>query len=70
MALDTIGREFGEQGKVPDRVKITRYGSAFISGIEDLHPLLGEQKQHIQGRVTGSESRPLEKKAVRRLGEM
>ena len=55
MALDTIGREFGEQGRVPDCVKSTRYvegnGSDFISGIEDLHPLLGEQKQHVQGRV-------------------
>jgi len=26
-----------------------------MSGIEDLHPLMGEQKQHIQGRVTWSE---------------
>ena len=26
----------------------------FMSGIEDFHPLLGEQKQHIQG-LTGSE---------------
>ena len=32
-----------------------------MSGIEDLHPLLGEQKQHIQGRVTWSESK-LEKR--------
>ena len=24
---------------------------------EDLHPLLGEQKQHIQGRVTWSETK-------------
>ena len=57
MALDTIGREFGEQGRVPDRVKSTRYvqgyGSDLMSGIEDLHPLLGEQKQHIQGRGPG-----------------
>ena len=61
MALDTIGREFGEQGRVPDRVKSTRYvsgyGSDFMSGIEDLHPLLEEQKQHIQGRVTWSEAK-------------
>ena len=26
-------------------------------GIEDLHPLLGEQKQHIQGGVTWSETK-------------
>ena len=51
MAIDTIGREFGEQGRVPDHVKssqyVLRYGSDFKSGIEYLHPLLGEQKQHI-----------------------
>ena len=60
MALDTIGREFGEQCRVPDRVKSTQYvlgyGSDFMSGIEDLHPLLGEQKQLIQGGVTWSET--------------
>ena len=61
MVLDTIGREFGEQVRVPDHVKSTRYvsgyGSDFMSGIEDLHPLLGEQKQHMQGRVTWSETK-------------
>ena len=61
MALDTIGREFGEQGRVPDCVKSTRYVEGdtadFMSGIEDLHPLLGEQKQHIQGRETRYESK-------------
>ena len=61
VVLDTIGREFGEQGRVPDRIKSMRYvsgyGSDFMSGIEDLHPLLGEQKQHIQGRVTWSETK-------------
>ena len=60
VALDTIGREFGEQGRVPDRIKTTQYvegyGSDFMSGNEDFHPLLGEQKQHIQGRVTLSET--------------
>ena len=25
MALDTIGREFGEQGRVPDRIEGTQY---------------------------------------------
>ena len=29
----------------------------FMSGIEYLHPLLGEQKQHIHGRVTWSETK-------------
>ena len=61
MALDTIGREFGEQGSLQDHVKSTRYvegcGCDFMSGIEYLHPLLGEQKQHIQGRVTWSETK-------------
>ena len=28
-----------------------------MSGIEDIHPLLGEQKQHIQDRVTWSETK-------------
>ena len=59
MALETIGREFGGQGRVPDHIADTLcvYGDAsdFMSVIEDLHPLLGEQKQHIQGRVTWSE---------------
>ena len=32
-------------------------GSDLVSGIEDLHPLLGEQKQLIQGRATWSESK-------------
>ena len=61
MALDTIGREFGRQGKVPDRIESMRYvsgdGSDFMSVIDDLHLLLGEQKQHIQGRVTWSETK-------------
>ena len=60
-ALDTIIRKFGELGRVPDHVNSMRYvkgyGSDFMSGIEDLHPLLGEQKQHIQGRVTWSETK-------------
>ena len=59
--MDTIGREFGVQGRVPDRIEGTRYvsgdGSDLKSGIDDLHPLLGEQKQLIQGRVTWSESK-------------
>ena len=33
------------------------YGSDFMSGFEYLHPLLGELKQHIQGRVTWSETK-------------
>ena len=46
---------------MPDRIESTRYiegeCSDFMSGIEDLHPLLEEQKQHIQGRVTWSETK-------------
>ena len=51
MSLDTIAREFGEHGRVPYLIKGMRYvegdDSDFMSGIEDLHPLLGEQNQHI-----------------------
>ena len=61
IALDTIRREFGEQCGMPDRIESLRYveddGSDLMSGIEDFHPLLGEQKQHIQGRVTWSETK-------------
>ena len=53
MALDIRGGEFGEQCRVPDHDKGKRYvkgyGYDFMSGIEFLHQLLGEQKQHIQG---------------------
>ena len=48
MSLDTIGRQFGEQGRVQNHIEGTRCvwedGSDFMSGIEDLHPLSGEQK--------------------------
>ena len=61
MALNTKGKEFGEQRRVPDRVKSVQYVLGYVSdcmsGIVDLHPLLGEQKQHIQGRVTWSETK-------------
>ena len=61
IALDTIEREFGEQVGMPDRIKNSRCvsgdGFDLMSGNEDLHPLLGKQKQHIQGRVTCSESK-------------
>ena len=61
MSLDTKGREFGEQGGVLYRIENTRYGqgdySDLMSGIEDLHSLFGKQKQHVQGRVTWSESK-------------
>ena len=30
---------------------------SLTSGIEDLHPLLGEQKQHFKGRMAWSESK-------------
>ncbi len=61
MALDTIGREVGEHDRVPDRIDSTRYvwrdDSDFMSSTEDLHQLLVEQKQHMQGRVTWSETK-------------
>ena len=63
ITLDTIRREFSEQCGMPDCIKSSRYvsgdGSDLMSGIEDLHPLLGEQKQHIQGRVTCSETKSM-----------
>ena len=34
-------------------------GSDFMSGIEDLHTLLGEQKHHIPGTVNWSESKSI-----------
>ena len=46
---------------MPDRIKSSRYvlgdGYDLTSGIQDLHPLLGKQKQHVQGGVTWSESK-------------
>ena len=36
---------------------LSRDMADLMSGIEYLHPLLGEQKQQIQGRVTWSESK-------------
>ena len=56
LALDSIGRQFGERGGMPDCIKTSRYvqrdGPHVMTDIEDLHPLLGEKKQHIQGGVT------------------
>ena len=61
LALDAIGREFGEQGRMPDDVKSTRYaqrdGPNLMFDIEGFHPLLGESKQHVQGGVTWSETK-------------
>ena len=46
LALDAIGREFEEQGRMPDCIESTRYvqrdGPELMSAIESLHPLLGE----------------------------
>ncbi len=59
--MDTIGGEFGEQSRVPDRIEGTLYvkgdSSDIMFGIKDLHPLLRQQKQHLQSRMTGSESK-------------
>ncbi len=68
MCLDTIGREFGEQRRVPDHIEgmrnVSGDGSDFMSSIEDLHPLLGEQKQHIKVRVTWSETKLIGNQAI------
>ena len=46
---------------MPDRIESSPYvsgdGSDLMFGIKELHPLLGKQEQHIQGRVTWSESK-------------
>ena len=46
LALDVIGREFGERGGMPDCIKGMRYvqrdGPDLTSDIEGLHSLLGE----------------------------
>ena len=54
MPLVTIGREFfGEQGRVPDRIDSTRYvsgdGLDFMSGIEDLHSIVGRAEAACPG---------------------
>ena len=60
LAFDAIGREFGEWGRMPDCIKSTRYvqrdGPDLMSDNEGLHHVLGELEQHVQGRVTWSES--------------
>ena len=59
-ALDSIGRQFGKQGRMPDCIRSSRYvqrdGPDLKSDIDGLHPLLGEWKHHFQVRVTRSES--------------
>ena len=62
MSGDGLGyhrKSLVSRGRVPDSIKSMRYvegdGSDFMSGIEDLHSLLGEQKQQVQGGVTWSE---------------
>ena len=46
LALDVIGREFGEHGLMPDSIEIMRYvqrdGPDLMFDIEGLHPLLRE----------------------------
>ena len=60
LALDSVGRQFGEQGRMPDCFEsssfVQRDGPDLMSNIEGVHPLLGEEKQHDQGRVTRFES--------------
>ena len=34
MSLDSIGREFGEQGRVPEHIESTRYVSDFTADSE------------------------------------
>ena len=58
---------------MPDRIESSRHVkedcSDLISDVEDLHPLLGKQKQHVQGRVTWSESKVMVRnQAIREEG--
>ena len=59
--LDSIGRPFVEQGRMPDHINSMRYvqidGPNLMSDIDGLHPLLIELKQHVQGAVTWSETK-------------
>ena len=56
LTLDAIGREIGKQGGMPDCIECSRYverdGPDHMSDIEDLLPLFGESKHHVQGRMT------------------
>ena len=60
-ALDSIGRQFGKQFRVPDCIEnsrcVQRDSSDLMSDIEGLHPLVDELKQHVQGGVTWSENK-------------
>ena len=53
---DNLERRAGCQTVKSSRY-VPRDGPELISDIKGLHPLLGEYKQHVQGRVTGSESK-------------
>ena len=59
LALDSIGRQFGEQGRIPDDIKSSRYvqrdGPDLMSDIDGFHHC-GWSKQHVQGGVTRPES--------------
>ena len=59
LALDGIGRTYGEQVRMPDCIKSTRYVQRdcpdLMSDTEGLHPLLGELKQHVQNGSLESE---------------
>jgi len=60
MALDARSREFGHEGKVSDCIKCSRYVQrehGLMSEFQSFHPLLGVQKQHVQGIITGSETK-------------
>ena len=60
LALAVRGREFGELLMMPDCIEssrcVERDGPDLMSDIEGLHPLLEESKQHVQSKVTRSES--------------
>ena len=59
MALYSRGRQFVEQGRMPDCIESARYVQRddpdVTSDIEDFRLLLKEEKQLVQRRVTRSE---------------
>ena len=60
LALDSIGRQFEDKDRMPDCIESSRYVQRndpdLMFDMKGLHPLLGEYKQHIQGRLARSES--------------
>ena len=59
LALDSIGRQFGEQGMMPDYQKFEicpeKDSPDLMSDIEGLHHCWESKKQYVQGGLTKSD---------------